>query len=151
MTLSILAVGSLRRVWQPLMVQFELETGLLRAHIEAGEPCALFASANMMPPPMLRDPAKAQAVPLFAGNTLCLTAGAQWIIASGQADLMIGYRSYAEALKSHRTWRVFEIPFGDNIQAAYGLARCDDRAEPLCGFLVSDVARQIPRSYGFVP
>lgn len=233
MTLQILAAGSLRRVWQPLMAQFEQETslptetqfgpaGLLRARIEAGENCSLFASANMTHPHTLLERGKARAVHRFAGNALCLTAAAhcvdeqstwltllsnpalrigtstpgsdpsgdytwqffgrfeaefgialqpralalvggpdtqavpdgrlaaQWLIASGQADLMIGYRSYAAALQAHRELRVFEIPASYNIQADYGLAVCDERAEPLRAFLVSDAARQILRDYGFV-
>ncbi|SMG45267.1 molybdate ABC transporter substrate-binding protein [Cedecea sp. NFIX57] len=233
MSLQILAAGSLRRVWQPLMATFEQETGLLtetqfgpagllRARIEAGENCSLFASANMAHPHTLLEQGKARAVQRFAGNALCLTAAAycveeqstwltllsnpalrigtstpgsdpsgdytwqffarfeaefgialqpralalvggpdtqavpdgrlaaQWLIASGQADLMIGYRSYSAALKAHRELRVFEIPTPYNIQADYGLAVCDERAEPLRAFLVSDAARQILRDYGFV-
>ncbi|WP_312744911.1 molybdate ABC transporter substrate-binding protein [Cedecea neteri] len=233
MGLQILAAGSLRRVWQPLMAQFEKETGLLtetqfgpagllRARIEAGENCSLFASANMAHPHTLLKQGKARAVQRFSGNTLCLTAAAhcvdeqstwltllsnpalrigtstpgsdpsgdytwqffarfeaefgialqsralplvggldtqavpdgklaaQWLITSGQADLMIGYRSYAAALQAHSELRVFEIPTPYNIQADYGLAVCEERAEPLRAFLVSDAARQILRDYGFV-
>lgn len=231
--LPVLAAGSLRRVWQPLMAQFERETGLLtetrfgpagllRARIEAGEPCSLFASANMAHPQTLLEKEKALSVQRFAGNTLCLTAAsqyvdeqstwltllsnpalrigtstpcsdpagdytwqffanfeaefgialrprarqlvggsdsqvvpegklaAQWLITSGQADLMIGYRSYAEALASQRELRIFEIPAPYNIQADYGLALCDARAEPLRAFLTSGAARQLLLQYGFV-
>jgi molybdate transport system substrate-binding protein len=196
--------------------------GMLRARIEAGENCALFASANMAHPQTLLAQGKALAVQRFAGNALCLTAAAycvdehstwltllanpalrigtstpgsdpsgdytwqffakveaetgvelqsrarslvggpetqtvpagklaaEWLIGSGQADLVIGYRSYAEALKSYRELRVFEIPSLYNIQADYGLALCDARAEPLRAFLTSNTARQILLEYGFV-
>jgi molybdate transport system substrate-binding protein len=196
--------------------------GMLRARIEAGENCALFASANMAHPQTLLAQGKALAVQRFAGNALCLTAAAycvdehstwltllanpalrigtstpgsdpsgdytwqffakveaetgvelqsrarslvggpetqtvpagklaaEWLIGSGQADLVIGYRSYAEALKSYRELRVFEIPSIYNIQADYGLALCDARAEPLRAFLTSNTARQILLEYGFV-
>ncbi|SQA98184.1 molybdate ABC transporter periplasmic molybdate-binding protein [Cedecea neteri] len=90
MSLQILAAGSLRRVWQPLMAQFEQETGLLtetqfgpagllRARIEADECCSLFASANMAHPQTLLEQGKARAVQRFAGNTLCLTAAAHCV------------------------------------------------------------------------
>lgn len=233
MPLQVLAAGSLRRVWPPLMAEFGRQTGILtatqfapagmlRARIEAGENCALFASANMAHPQTLLAQGKALAVQRFAGNALCLTAAAycvdehstwltllanpalrigtstpgsdpsgdytwqffakveaetgvelqsrarslvggpetqtvpagklaaEWLIGSGQADLVIGYRSYAEALKSYRELRVFEIPSIYNIQADYGLALCDARAEPLRAFLTSNTARQILLEYGFV-
>ncbi|HEY3985202.1 molybdate ABC transporter substrate-binding protein [Cedecea sp.] len=233
MPLQVLAAGSLRRVWPPLMAEFGRQTGILtatqfapagmlRARIEAGENCALFASANMAHPQTLLAQGKALAVQRFAGNALCLTAAAycvdehstwltllanpalrigtstpgsdpsgdytwqffakveaetgvelqsrarslvggpetqtvpagklaaEWLIGSGQADLVIGYRSYAEALKSYRELRVFEIPSLYNIQADYGLALCDARAEPLRAFLTSNTARQILLEYGFV-
>jgi len=232
MPLQVLAAGSLRRVWPPLMAEFERQTGILtetqfspagmlRSRIEAGENCALFASANMAHPQTLLAQGKALAVQRFAGNTLCLTAAAhcvdaqsswltllsnpalrigtstpgsdpsgdytwqlfarleaefgialrsralrlvggpgtqavpdgmlaaQWVISGGQAELMIGYRSYAAALKSHRELRVFEIPSDYNIQADYGLALCDARAEPLQAYLTSSTARKLLMQYGF--
>lgn len=232
MDLQVLAAGSLRLAWQPLMAQFCRETGIhvdtrfvpagmLRKRLEAGEYCSLFASANMAHPQALLEQGIASAVQRFAGNTLCVTAAAQvveeqsdwlsllanpalriatstpgsdpsgdytwqlfaglqsrfgvelhhramplvggpdskpvpqgelaaaWLIGSGQADLFIGYRSYAGALKQHKALRVFEIPQPYNIEANYGVALCDERARPLWAFLGSDSARGILLQSGF--
>ncbi len=56
-TLTLLAAGSLRSAFLPLVAHFRQHTGLavdaqfgpaglLRERIEAGSPCAVFASAN---------------------------------------------------------------------------------------------------------
>jgi molybdate transport system substrate-binding protein len=82
--LKVMAAGSLRRVWAPLMARYEAQTGqsvethfgpagLLRERIEKGESCGLFASANMAHPLALRRAGIAQEVHPFAGNRLCLT------------------------------------------------------------------------------
>ena len=82
--MKILAAGSLRAVWQPLMACFQAETircdfgpaGLLRERIEAGEPCDFFASANVAHPQALLASGRALSVSSFALNRLCLTVRA---------------------------------------------------------------------------
>ena len=74
-TLTLLAAGSLRSAFLPLVAHFRQHTGLavdaqfgpaglLRERIEAGAPCAVFASANAAHPQALSSevrfpPAKA--------------------------------------------------------------------------------------------
>lgn len=78
--MRVLAAGSLKSVWPALMAYFPHSVdslfgpaGLLRERIEAGEPCDLFASANMAHPQSLLDNGQALSVIAFASNTLCLT------------------------------------------------------------------------------
>lgn len=76
-----LAAGSLRTVWQSLLVHFPepVETqfgpaGLLRERIETGEECDLFASANFAHPQALLASGRAMSVMPFASNRLCVAA-----------------------------------------------------------------------------
>lgn len=103
--MRILAAGSLRAVWQPLMACFQEKdvlcdfgpAGLLRERIDAGEPCDFFASANMAHPQALLDAGRAQSVAPFATNRLCLTVRASamredddWLSLLTRPDLRIG-------------------------------------------------------------
>ncbi|MHA6634433.1 molybdate ABC transporter substrate-binding protein [Citrobacter farmeri] len=103
--MHILAAGSLRAVWQPLMACFQVKdvlcdfgpAGLLRERIDAGEPCDFFASANMAHPQALLDAGRAQSVAPFATNRLCLTVRASvvredddWLSLLTRPDLRIG-------------------------------------------------------------
>lgn len=84
-TLTLLAAGSLRSAFLPLVVHFRQHTGLavdaqfgpaglLRERIEAGSPCAVFASANAAHPQALLQAGLAQECQGFASNQLMLTA-----------------------------------------------------------------------------
>ncbi len=84
-TLTLLAAGSLRSAFLPLVAHFRQHTGLavdaqfgpaglLRERIEAGAPCAVFASANAAHPQALLQAGLAQECRGFAGNQLMLTA-----------------------------------------------------------------------------
>lgn len=103
--MHILAAGSLRAVWQPLMACFQEKdvlcdfgpAGLLRERIDAGEPCDFFASANMAHPQALLDAGRAQSVAPFATNRLCLTVRASavredddWLSLLTRPNLRIG-------------------------------------------------------------
>ena len=97
--MRVLAAGSLRGVWPQLMRHFPqaVETrfgpaGLLRERIEAGEPCDLFASANLAHPQALHP----LAVIPFTRNKLCLTArsdvlsaGDDWLSLLTRDDLRV--------------------------------------------------------------
>lgn len=84
-TLTLLAAGSLRSAFLPLVAHFRQHTGLavdaqfgpaglLRERIEAGSPCAVFASANAAHPQALLQAGLAQECRGFASNQLMLTA-----------------------------------------------------------------------------
>ena len=84
-TLTLLAAGSLRSAFLPLVAHFRQHTGLavdaqfgpaglLRERIEAGSPCAVFASANAAHPQALLQAGLAQECQGFASNQLMLTA-----------------------------------------------------------------------------
>ncbi len=83
--LTLLAAGSLKSAFLPLVAYFQQQTGLavdaqfgpaglLRERIEAGTPCAVFASANAAHPQALLQAGLAQECQGFAGNQLMLTA-----------------------------------------------------------------------------
>ncbi|HFZ8995636.1 TPA: molybdate ABC transporter substrate-binding protein [Citrobacter freundii] len=102
--MKILAAGSLRAVWQPLITAWQEEAdcefgpaGLLRERIAAGEPCDFFASANMAHPQALLESGQALAVSRFASNRLCLSVradkvrqGEDWLSLLTRPDLRIG-------------------------------------------------------------
>lgn len=74
---------------------------------------------------------------------------ASWLIMSGQADLFVGYASYAPRLRPLPGIRVFDLPDDDNIRADYTVALCHSNAQPLAEFLSSTEARKILQSGGF--
>ncbi|MDK9604182.1 molybdate ABC transporter substrate-binding protein [Lelliottia wanjuensis] len=225
--MRVLAAGSLRGVWPQLMAPFPhpVDTqfgpaGLLRERIEAGEPCDLFASANVAHPQALLQYGRARSVAVFASNTLCLTVrsdalregddwlslltrpdlrlatstagcdpsgdytqelftrmgeagvavreraqalvggresapvppgklAAEWIIQSGQADLFIGYASYAPKLRLIPELKVLNIPAPFNPRAEYACAVMTPQAENLAEFLQSEKAKAILQQAGF--
>ena len=83
--LRVFAAGSLKGAFAPLCRQFGEQggiavevtfgpAGLLRERIEAGEPCDLFASANVAHPQALMQSGRALETRTFAFNRLNLTA-----------------------------------------------------------------------------
>ncbi|QRG79775.1 molybdate ABC transporter substrate-binding protein [Citrobacter sp. R56] len=106
--MHILAAGSLRAVWRPLIACFQAQerqdiscdygpAGLLRERIEAGEPCDFFASANLAHPQALLDAGRALFVAPFTTNRLCLCvredlvrAGDDWLALLTRPTLRIG-------------------------------------------------------------
>lgn len=225
--MRVLAAGSLRGVWPQLLAHFPhpVETqfgpaGLLRERIEAGEPCDLFASANVVHPQALLMKGLARSVAAFASNSLCLTArgaalregddwlslltrpdlrlatstagcdpsgdytqelftrmgeagiavreramalvggrqsaivpqgklAAEWLIQSGQADLFIGYASYAPKLSLIPDLSVMNIPEPVNPRAEYACAVMTPEAENLADYLQSEKAKAILQQAGF--
>ena len=84
-SILLFAAGSLRPAFTPLISQFtrmsgidvKIEygpAGLLRERIEAGEPCALFASANREHPQNLLVRNKAVSTHTFCWNKLSLVS-----------------------------------------------------------------------------
>ncbi|HEY1844657.1 MAG TPA: substrate-binding domain-containing protein [Buttiauxella sp.] len=124
--LKVMAAGSLRRVWAPLMTRFETETGmktqtrfgpagLLRQRIEAGEECDLFASANLAHPLALKLAGLAQEVHPFAGNRLCLTVAKQalhegegWLDLLRRDELRLATSTPVSDPSGDYTWQFFE-------------------------------------------
>ncbi|MGF6423116.1 molybdate transport system substrate-binding protein [Lelliottia sp. 489] len=225
--MRVLAAGSLRGIWPQLLAHFPhpVETqfgpaGLLRERIEAGEPCDLFASANVAHPQALLIKGLASSVAIFARNQLCLTArsevlrdhedwfslltrpdlrlgtstagcdpsgdytqelftrmgeagipmreramalvggrasapipqgkrAAEWIIESDQADLFIGYASYAPALRQIAGLSVLNIPAPFNPRAEYASAVMTPQGQVLADYLQSDQAKAILQQGGF--
>lgn len=103
--MNILAAGSLRVVWTPLMASFQGDdvhcdfgpAGLLRERIEAGEPCDFFASANLAHPQALLDAGRALFIAPFTRNRLSLCVRADvvkkdddWRSLLTRPDLRIG-------------------------------------------------------------
>ncbi len=126
-TLTLLAAGSLRSAFLPLVAHFRQHTGLavdaqfgpaglLRERIEAGSPCA-------------------------------------WLIRQNLADLFIGYAHYGPALAACDDLRTLTIPAPWNIRCDYQLARlrADPAALALYRFILGDVGQGYLRQAGFMP
>ncbi|MGL5599959.1 MAG: molybdate ABC transporter substrate-binding protein [Silvania sp.] len=77
------------------------------------------------------------------------TLAAEWIIRSGQAEMFIGYASYAEKLRQIAGLTVIDIPEPFNPRAQYAAAQITVRAHHLAAFLQSQEAQKILREAGF--
>lgn len=74
---------------------------------------------------------------------------AEWIIQSGQAELFIGYASYAPTLRLIPGLSVVNIPAPFNPRAEYACAVMTPEAEDLAEFLQSEKAKTILQQAGF--
>ncbi|WP_061707227.1 substrate-binding domain-containing protein [Pseudenterobacter timonensis] len=74
---------------------------------------------------------------------------AEWIIHSGQAEIFIGYASYAPALRQREGLTVITLPESVNPQAVYASAVITRQGQRLADFLRSDTAQAILREAGF--
>lgn len=74
---------------------------------------------------------------------------AEWIILSGQADLFIGYASYAPALRQIHGLSVLNIPAPINPRTEYACATLTPQAQELADYLQSDKAKVILQEAGF--
>lgn len=120
-SISMLAAGSLRLAFTPLLKQFSQLTGievavqygpagLLRERIEAGEPCALFASANRAHPQHFLQTGKAHEVHTFSGNQLCLTTqeSGDWLELLSDPMLRMGTSTPGCDPSGDYTWALFD-------------------------------------------
>jgi molybdate transport system substrate-binding protein len=124
-SLTLLAAGSLKSAFIPLLARFQQQTGipvevhfgpagLLRERIEGGEPCSVFASANSQHPQALRQAGLAGACYLFARNQLMLTArhGAttetrEWMALLSDPDLRLAISTPGCDPSGDYTWQLF--------------------------------------------
>lgn len=147
-TLKVLAAGSLRPVWQPLMESFRQSSGievltdfgpagLLRQRIEQGERVDLFASANLAHPQSLQAQGVAQRVEVFTYNRLCLTVAKDrvaddllWLDVLRHPDVRVGTSTPHADPSGDYTWQLF-----DNIEKTHaGVGeRLRQTALPLVG------------------
>ncbi|MFO3905798.1 molybdate ABC transporter substrate-binding protein [Enterobacter hormaechei] len=74
---------------------------------------------------------------------------AEWIIHSGQAEVFIGYASYAAPLREIAGLTVIDIPAPFNPRAEYGCAVITPQGKALADFLVSAKAKLILHQAGF--
>jgi len=74
---------------------------------------------------------------------------AEWLICSGQADVFIGYTSYAALLRENDALEVFNIPADYNVRASYALATCTEKSKPLAEFILSETGQHILQNAGF--
>lgn len=126
MTLNVLAAGSLKPAFVPLLARFSEETGihveagfgpagLLRERIEAGAPCSLFASANTAHPQALLTAGRARAARTFAANRLNLTARRtrqtetdDWLTLLANPALRLGTSTPGCDPSGDYTWQLFD-------------------------------------------
>lgn len=129
-TLKILAAGSLRSAFGPLLARYSELTGvktvaefapagLLRQRIEQGESCDLFASANLAHPQQLQAAGLALAVQPFARNQLCLAVkraplsdGQSWLALLADPQWVIATSTPGADPSGDYCWQLF-----DNIAA----------------------------------
>ncbi|WP_347114179.1 molybdate ABC transporter substrate-binding protein [Leclercia sp. S52] len=76
---------------------------------------------------------------------------AEWIIQGGQAEVFIGYASYAATLREIAGLTVIDIPEPFNPRAEYGCAVMTAQGQRLADFLQSDRAKAILQNEGFLP
>ncbi|QJT83089.1 substrate-binding domain-containing protein [Kosakonia sp. MUSA4] len=146
MTLTVLAAGSLKRAFTPLLAAFSEQTGiaveagfgpagLLRERIEAGERCALFASANTAHPQALVDARRARAIQVFAANALSLTVRSaapqvDWLTLLADPTLRLGTSTPGCDPSGDYTWQLFAHL--DTLKPGLG-EQLRQRAQPLVG------------------
>ncbi|MBP2168008.1 molybdate transport system substrate-binding protein [Erwinia toletana] len=124
--LRVLAAGSLRKVWPALMAAFQQQSGirvttqfapagLLRQRIISGEPCDLFASANLAHPTALQQQGHALQVAVFAHNQLCLTAKADvvqaddnWLTLLARPQLRLATSTPESDPSGDYAWQLFD-------------------------------------------
>lgn len=140
---TLFAAGSLRLAFTPLINQFTQESGievcveygpagLLRERIDAGEPCALFASANRAHPQKLLTLRQALSAHTFCWNQLSLTTHktGEWLDLLRDPTLRIGTSTPGCDPSGDYTWTFF-----DNLNVLEpGLGQhLRERAIPLVG------------------
>jgi len=86
-----------------------------------------------------RDPA-----PIPAGKM-----AAEWVILGGQAEVFIGYASYAQKLQQVDGLTVIDIPAPFNPQAEYACTVVTPQGKALADYLVSEKAKAILLNAGF--
>lgn len=74
---------------------------------------------------------------------------AEWIILDGQAEIFIGYASYAAALRQVAGLTVIDIPAPFTVRAEYACAVITPQGQALAGFLQSDKSKAILHEAGF--
>ncbi len=74
---------------------------------------------------------------------------AEWIILGGQAEIFIGYASYAAKLREVAGLTVIDIPAPFNPRAEYACAVITPQGQGLMDFLQSDKAKAILQQAGF--
>ncbi len=72
-----------------------------------------------------------------------------WLLKTGQADIFIGYRSYAQRVEQDRAFALVDLPESWQIRADYAFAMCEAKARPLANFLLSPRAQEILQASGF--
>ena len=76
---------------------------------------------------------------------------AEWLIQDGQAEVFIGYASYAPALRAIAGLTVIDIPAHFNPRAEYACAVITPQGQRLMAFLQSNTAQAILHQAGFLP
>ena len=140
---TLFAAGSLRLAFTPLINQFTKESGievcveygpagLLRERIEAGEPCALFASANPAHTQLLLASGQAVSTQTFCWNQLSLTTRktGEWLELLRDPTLRIGTSTPGCDPSGDYTWALFDSL--DVLEPGLG-QRLRERAIPLVG------------------
>ncbi|WP_213134841.1 substrate-binding domain-containing protein [Citrobacter sp. FP75] len=140
---TLFAAGSLRLPFTPLINQFTRlsgidvcveygPAGLLRERIEAGEPCALFASANRAHPQQLLACGQAVSAQTFCWNQLSLTTRktGEWLELLRDPTLCIGTSTPGCDPSGDYTWVFFDNL--DVLEPGLG-QRLRERAIPLVG------------------
>jgi molybdate transport system substrate-binding protein len=74
---------------------------------------------------------------------------AEWIIHGGQAEVFIGYASYAATLREVDGLMVIDIPAAYNPRAEYACAVVTPKGRALAEYLVSAEAKMILQQAGF--
>jgi len=122
MTISILAAGSLRKIWpalakawdRPVAIEFG-PAGVLCERIRQGERCDLFLSANTAHPQSLLTAEIASEVAVFTHNQLCLSVkdtllrgNPNWLELLADPALRVATSTPLSDPSGDYTWQLFE-------------------------------------------
>lgn len=136
--------------WQSLLIRDDLRIATSTA---GADPSGDYTQELFTRMGEAGEAVRARAMALVGGrDSAPIPAGklaAEWIILGGQADVFIGYASYAAKLRNIAGLTVIDIPAAINPRAEYACAVMTARGKALADYLLSERAKTILLNAGF--
>jgi len=136
--------------WQSLLIRDDLRIATSTA---GADPSGDYTQELFTRMGEAGEAVRARATALVGGrDSAPIPAGklaAEWIILGGQADVFIGYASYAAKLREVAGLTVIDIPAAINPRAEYASAVVTARGKALADYLLSERAKTILLNAGF--
>lgn len=136
--------------WQSLLIRDDLRIATSTA---GADPSGDYTQELFIRMGEAGEAVRARAMSLVGGrDSAPIPAGklaAEWLILGGQADVFIGYASYAAKLRNIAGLTVIDIPAAINPRAEYACAVMTARGKALADYLLSERAKTILLNAGF--